>query len=130
MFSLVQHSTDIQGTSESGLRHNLPVARLRLTGGLLAANDSTKGKFGETDWRRGRLCLPQLIALSAPTRGETHLTSPLLSVCRQFTAVERYTSSPKAEVITVTHLITRVASYITLTSNSLLVSKIFSAKPF
>ena len=33
MFSLVQHSTDIQGTSESGLRHNLPVARLRLTGG-------------------------------------------------------------------------------------------------
>ena len=33
LFLRVRHSIDIQGTRKSGLRHNLPVARLRLTGG-------------------------------------------------------------------------------------------------
>ena len=71
MFSLVQHSTDIQGTSESGLRHNLPVARLRLTGG------PTRGKRLDQReiWRDGlgesKTLLTQLTAESAPTRGET-----------------------------------------------------------
>ena len=34
MFSLVQHNSDMQGTSESGLRHNLSVARLSSHGDL------------------------------------------------------------------------------------------------